>query len=74
MRSEGDVRSRPGTKFVGRLFPGERVAVLPDGGLLITHPERRPQLIPRGEIRVLARRESGDAEVAVVVCGVATVG
>ena len=53
MRSEGDVRSRPGTKFVGRLFPGERVAVLPDGGLLITHPERRPQIVPRGEIRVL---------------------
>ena len=52
MRSEDEVRSRPGAKFVGRLFHGEAVAVLPDGALLITHPDRPPQIVPRGEIRV----------------------
>ncbi len=50
-----------GTVFVGKLFPGESMAVMPSGDFLITHPERRPQLVPVGETRVLdpTEREAG---------------
>jgi hypothetical protein len=40
-------------RFIAKIFPGEAVVMLPDGSFIITHPDRAPQIVPAGEIRVL---------------------
>lgn len=46
-----------GGRYVTQVFPGENFRVLPDGSILITHPDRPPHVIPAGEKRLLPPEE-----------------
>ena len=52
-----EVPRREETRFVATIYPGEACKVLPDGSLLIVHPDRPPQIVPPGEQRLLPPEE-----------------
>ena len=50
---QGEPRRLPQVRFVTELGEGEDWRLLPDGTIVITHPDRVPQIIPPGEQRLL---------------------